>query len=120
MSIIPFYNSDKTKTSKNSKKKILFVIGLVISIIVENSIIYLVEPIENKIIYTHWILLINSATAAGLSVILVVIKLSKHKTFDYHSKIHIALAAGLILWLCANIQWLIYELEEIVPEIPSL
>ena len=120
MSITPFYTADKNKTFRSSKKKKLFIIGLVISIIVENSIIYQVEPIETKIIYTHWILLINSSTAAGLSVILVVIKFSKQKIFDYHLKTHIALAAGLILWLCANIQWLIYELEEIVPDIPSL
>jgi branched-chain amino acid transport system substrate-binding protein len=120
MSITPFYTGDKNKIFGSNKKKKLFIIGLVISIIVENSIIYLVEPIESKIIYTHWILLINSSTAAGLSVILVVIKLSKQKILDYHLKIHIALATGLVLWLCANIQWLIYELEEIVPDIPSL
>jgi hypothetical protein len=120
MSIKPFYTADKSKTFRSSKKKKLFIILLILSIIVENSIIYQVEPIETKIIYTHWILLINSSTAAGLSVILVVIKFSKQKIFDYHLKTHIALAAGLVLWLCANIQWLIYELEEIVPDIPSL
>ena len=48
---------------KKDNKKILFIIGLVISIIVANSIIYLAEPIENKIVYTNWILLINSSTA---------------------------------------------------------
>ena len=58
-------------------KKILFIIGLVISIIVANSIIYLAEPIENKIVYTNWILLINSSTAAGLAVLLVVTKFLK-------------------------------------------
>jgi branched-chain amino acid transport system substrate-binding protein len=120
MSITPFYTRDKNKIFRSNKKKKLFLIGLVISIIVENSIIYLVEPIESKIIYTHWILLINSSTAAGLSVILIAIKLSQKKILDHHLKIHIALAAGLVLWLCANIQWLIYELEEIVPDIPSL
>jgi ABC-type branched-subunit amino acid transport system substrate-binding protein len=120
MSITPFYTADENKTFRSSKKKQLFIIGLLISIIVENSIIYQVEPIETKIIYTHWILLINSSTAAGLSVILVLFKFSKQKIFDYHLKTHIALAAGLVLWLCANIQWLIYELEEIVPDIPSL
>src|SRR5918994_2141501 len=69
MSITPFYTRDKNKIFRSNKKKKLFLIGLVISIIVENSIIYLVEPIESKIINTHW---------------------------------------------------LIYELEEIVPDIPSL
>jgi branched-chain amino acid transport system substrate-binding protein len=117
---MPFYTNNKNKIFGNNNKKKLFIIGLVISIIVENSIIYLVEPIENKIIYTHWILLINSLTAASLSVIVVIIKLLPQKSLDYHLKTHIALAAGLVLWLCANIQWLIYELEEIVPDIPSL
>jgi hypothetical protein len=82
MSITPFYTADENKTFRSSKKKQLFIIGLLISIIVENSIIYQVEPIETKIIYTHWILLINSSTAAGLSVILVLFKFSKQKIFD--------------------------------------
>src|SRR5687768_17196737 len=105
---------------KSRRTKKLFIIGLIISIIVENSIIYLVEPIESKILCTNWILLINSATAAGLSILLVVTKLSKQKSLDFHLKMHISLAIGLVLWLCANIQWSIYELEEIVPDIPSL
>ena len=100
-------------------KLFFFIIGLVIAIIVENSIIYLVEPIESKIIYTNWILLINSSLAAGLSVILVVIEFLKQRVLNHHTKTHVALAIGLVLWLCANIQWLIYELEELVPDVPS-
>ena len=100
-------------------KLFFFIIGLVIAIFIENTIIYVVQPIESKIIYTNWILLINSAIAAGLSVILVVIEFFKKKVFNHHSKTHIALAIGLVLWLCANIQWLIYELEELIPDIPS-
>ncbi len=99
MSITPFNTDDKNKTFRSNKKKKLFIIGLILSIIVENSIIYLVEPIETKIIYTNWILLINSSTATGLSVILVVIKLLKQKIFDYHLKIHIALSSiGPVAW----------------------
>ena len=44
-------------------KKILFFSILVLSIVIANSIIYLVAPIENKIIYTNCILLINSSIA---------------------------------------------------------
>ena len=81
MSLTPPFNSDSRKKFLGiNKKKGLFFIGLLISIILENSIIYLVEPIESKIIYTHWILLINSSIAAGLSILLVVIKLSKQNT----------------------------------------
>ena len=100
-------------------KKILFIIGLVISIIVANSIIYLAEPIENKIVYTNWILLINSSTAAGLSVLLVVTKFLKQRILNNHTKTHVALAIGLVLWLCANIQWFIYESDGVVPDVPS-
>ena len=101
-------------------KLFIFIIGLVFAIIVENSIIYLVEPIESKIIYTNWILLINSSITAGLSVLLVAIKFLKQKVLDRGTVTHLALAIGLVLWLCANIQWLIYELEELVPDVPSL
>jgi len=93
---------------------------LVIVISFENSIIYIVEPIENKIVYTNWILLTNSSVAAGLSVLLVVTKLLKQKFLDIHTKTHVALAIGLVLWLCANFQWSIYETEEVVPDVPSI
>jgi ABC-type branched-subunit amino acid transport system substrate-binding protein len=110
---------EKIKKAKKDKKKILLIVGLVSAIIVANSIIYLVTPIESKIIYTNWILLINSSIAAGLSVILVGIEFLKQKVLNRHIKIHIALATGLLLWLCANIQWFIYESEGVVPDIPS-
>jgi ABC-type branched-subunit amino acid transport system substrate-binding protein len=109
----------KIKRMKKDNKKILFIIGLVISIIVANSIIYLTEPIESKIVYTNWILLINSSTAAGLAVLLVVTKFLKQKILNNHTKTHVALAIGLVLWLCANIQWFIYESDGVVPDVPS-
>ncbi len=105
MSVTPFNTDDKNKIFGINKKKKLFIIGLVIFILVENFIIYLVEPIESKILCTNWILLINSATAGGLSILLVVPKLLKQKHLDSYLKIHITLAMGLVLWLCANIQW---------------
>ena len=101
-------------------KLFFFIIGLVIAIFIENTIIYVVQPIESKIIYTNWILLINSSIAAGLSVVLVVIELFKKRVFNHHTKTHVALVIGLVLWLCANIQWLIYELEELIPDVPSV
>jgi branched-chain amino acid transport system substrate-binding protein len=101
------------------KEKILFFSGMALAIVIANSIIYLVSPIENKIIYTNWILLINSSVSAGLSVLLVTRRL-KHKILDQHTITHISLAIGLILWLCANVQWYIYELDDVVPEVPSI
>ena len=111
--------SARNKLFKIIKINIIFSIGLVTTIIVANSIIYFAQPIENKITYTNWILLINSSIAAVLSVIVVVIKLLKQKTLDQHAKTHIALTIGLILWLCANIQWWIYESNDIIPDVPT-
>ncbi len=101
------------------KKNTIFFIGLVSSVIIANSIIYFIQPIENKIIYTNWILLISSSIAVILSVIFVTIKLFKQKNIDQHTITHIALTIGLILWLCANIQWWIYESYDIIPDVPT-
>ena len=111
--------SVRNKFFKMIKKNIIFFIGLVTTIFVANSIIYFAQPIENKITYTNWILLINSSIAAMLSVTVVVIKLLKQKSLDQHAKTHIALTIGLILWLCANIQWWIYESNDIIPDVPT-
>ena len=54
-----------------------------------------------------------------LNGIVVVIKLQKQKTLDQHAKTHIALTIGLILWLCANIQWWVYESNDIIPDVPT-
>lgn len=102
-----------------NKEKILFFCGMALTIVIANSIIYLVAPIENKIIYTNWILLINSSVSAGLSILLVTRRLI-HKILDQHTITHISLAIGLILWLCANVQWYVYELDDVVPEVPSI
>jgi len=109
-------NFNMIKMSKFS----IFIIGMVIAILGENYIIYSVEPIESKFMYTNWILIINSSVAAGLSVLLIVIQFQKKNGLNRHIKTHIAISIGLILWLCANIQWFIYEKEEIVPDVPSL
>jgi hypothetical protein len=101
------------------KKNTIFFIILVSSIIIANSIIYFVQPIENKIIYTNWILLISSSIAVILSVMFVTIKLFKQKKIDQHLITHIALTIGLILWLCANIQWWIYESYDLIPDVPT-
>ncbi len=77
-----FYNigiSIQKKFFSILKKITIFFIVLVSSIIIANSIIYFVQPIENKIIYTNWILLISSSIAVILSVMFVTIKLFKQK-----------------------------------------
>ena len=99
-------------------KKTIFIISLIATIIIQNFVI-LYAPLESKIIYTNWILLTNSSIAAGLALLLVINIIAKQKILNTYSTIHIALAIGLVLWLCANIQWIIYENQEIVPDIPS-
>jgi branched-chain amino acid transport system substrate-binding protein len=103
---------------KNYKKK-LFIIVLIAAIIIENSIILYVYPIENKIIYTNSILLFNSALAATLSIILVINILSKQKRLNLNSLSYITLSIGLILWFFANSEWISYEIDEVVPDVPS-
>jgi branched-chain amino acid transport system substrate-binding protein len=119
---VPVTPSNKDLKKKNffgiKKKKKLFIISLVATIIIQNCVI-LYAPIESKIIYTNWILLTNSSIAAGLAFLLVINIIAKQKILNTYSTIHIALAIGLLLWLCANIQWIIYENQEIVPDIPS-
>lgn len=116
---ILFVNSDDSnKISIIKNKKILFFVSLIVVILLENYIIYSVEPIENKIIFTTWILIINSTLSVGVSIPLVLIKKFRGGHFDIKS--HTFLAVGLALLLCANIQWLVNELDEIVPDVPSI
>ncbi len=104
---------------QKSNRKLLFFVGLIVSVTVANLVIYLTEPIEKKIVQTNWILIINSSIATGLCLFLVSIRLLKFKKIDHQTRIYISIAIGLALWLCANIQWFEYEEEGIVPEIPS-
>jgi ABC-type branched-subunit amino acid transport system substrate-binding protein len=120
MSIEPtdIHSKKKFFSFKNHSK--LFIIILIAVIVIENFIIVYVSPIENKIIYTNWILIINSALAAGLSIILVTNLLLQQKKLNCHSVTYITLSIGLILWFCANSEWVRYEIDEVVPDIPSL
>ena len=119
MPVTPSNNNIKKENFfEIKKKKTLFIISLAAAIIIQNFVI-LYAPLESKIIYTNWILLINSSIAAGLALILVINITAKQKILNTYSTIHIALAIGLVLWFCANIQWIIYENQEIVPDIPS-
>ena len=95
------------RMKKKDNKKILFIIiGLVISIVVANSIIYLAEPIESKIVYTNWILLINSSTAAGLAVLLVVTKFSGGSS-------HVKLYSSFLYWHVARVAKLLTEIANL-------
>ena len=91
------------KIASNKNRALIF-IGLIATIILEDIIIYNV-PIDFKLYYTNYILIINSSIAVGFAIIL----LSRQRFEPIHVKIHAAIAIGLVLWLGANITWTIYE-----------
>jgi len=100
--MVAFQSSIKHISSKGDKK-ILF-ITLIAVIIAEDFIIYY-APMDYRFTYTNYILIINSSVAAGFAIIV----LSRERFEGIHAKINLAIAIGLILWLCANITWTIYE-----------
>ena len=97
-------------------KPIYFFLGVISTIVIGNSIIILADS-ESKLIYSNWILIINSLIAAGLSAMI----LFKDKDSNEADKTNIFLALGLVFWLIANMIWAYYELVlDIVSPVPSL
>jgi branched-chain amino acid transport system substrate-binding protein len=89
---------------------------VIITIVIGNSIIIFAEP-DNKIIYSNWILIINSLTAVGLSAMILL----KNKDSNERDKTDILLTLGLIFWFIANIIWAYYEIVlDIVSPVPSV
>jgi branched-chain amino acid transport system substrate-binding protein len=86
--------------------------------VIGNSFIIFAEP-DGKVIYSNWILIINSFIAVGLSA-MVLIKNKDRKEAE-GNKANILLALGLVFWFIANIIWAYYELVlDIVSPVPSL
>jgi branched-chain amino acid transport system substrate-binding protein len=93
-----------------------FFLIVIISISITNLIIIFAEP-ENKIIYSSWILIINSLIAAVLSVVILL----KDRENGDRDKTKIHLAIGLVFWFIANVIWGYYEIVlDIVSPVPSL
>ncbi len=89
---------------------VIFTIGL------GNSIIIFADS-DSKILYSNWILIINSLVAAGLSFYI----LFKSRNEIGESKENILLTIGLLFWFIANIIWAYYEVVlDIVSPVPSL
>jgi ABC-type branched-subunit amino acid transport system substrate-binding protein len=92
--------------------------------VIGNSFIIFADS-DSKVIYSNWVLIINSLIAVGLSAIILVKdkdreegKVGKVGKVD---KANILLAVGLIFWFIANIIWAYYELVlDIVSPVPSL
>ena len=86
-----------------------------------NSFIIFADS-DSKVIYSNWVLIINSLIAVGLSaIILVKDKDREEGKVGKVDKANILLAVGLIFWFIANIIWAYYELVlDIVSPVPSL
>ena len=97
---------------------IYFFLGVIITIVIGNSFIIFAES-DSKVIYSNWILIINSLIAVGLSA-MILIK-DKDREEGEVDKANILLAVGLAFWFIANIIWAYYELVlDIVSPVPSL
>ena len=100
-------------------KPLYLFLGVIISISITNFIIIFADP-ENKIIYSSWILIINSLIAAALSV-MVLLKDKDSSSSSKKDKTKIHLTLGLVFWFIANIIWGYYEIVlDIVSPVPSL
>ena len=86
-----------------------------------NSFIIFADS-DSKVIYSNWVLIINSLIAVGLSaIILIKDKDREEGKVGKIDKANILLAIGLIFWFIANIIWAYYELVlDIVSPVPSL
>jgi ABC-type branched-subunit amino acid transport system substrate-binding protein len=97
-------------------KPLYFFLGVIITIIIGNSVIILADS-DSKLIYSNWILIINSLIAVGLSAMI----LFKDKDTNEGDKTNIFLTLGLVFWFIANIIWAYYEVVlDIVSPVPSL
>jgi ABC-type branched-subunit amino acid transport system substrate-binding protein len=93
-----------------------FFLCVIFTIAVGNLVIIFAEP-ESKIIYSNWILIINSLVAAGLASYIF---LKNRESID-ENKENILLTIGLVFWFIANIIWAYYEVVlDIVSPVPSL
>ncbi|MDN5845988.1 MAG: penicillin-binding protein activator [Candidatus Nitrosocosmicus sp.] len=86
------------------------------AIAVANLVIILADS-DSRIIYSSWMLIINSSIAAGLSLIALI----KDRSNIKKDKTAIHLTIGLVFWFIANIIWGYYEIIlDIVSPVPSL
>ena len=93
-----------------------FFLCVIFTITVGNLVIIFAEP-DSKIIYSNWILIINSLVAAGLASYIF---LKNRESID-ENKENSLLTIGLVFWFLANIIWAYYEVVlDIVSPVPSL
>jgi len=103
---------------------VYFFLGVIITIVIGNSFIIFADS-DSKLIYSNWVLIINSLIAVGLSGIILIKDKDREEgkvgKVGKVEKANILLAVGLIFWFIANIIWAYYELVlDIVSPVPSL
>ncbi|MDQ3975671.1 MAG: hypothetical protein M3264_04010, partial [Thermoproteota archaeon] len=97
-------------------KALYFFLAVISAIITANFIVVSAQS-NLKIIYSSWMLIINSLIAAGLSVMILL----KDRNSIKRDKTTIHLTFGLLFWFLANIVWGYYEIVlDIVSPVPSL
>jgi branched-chain amino acid transport system substrate-binding protein len=93
-----------------------FFLCVIFTITVGNLVIIFAEP-DSKLIYSNWILIINSLVAAGLASYVFL----KSRQSIGENKENMLLTIGLVFWFIANIIWAYYEVVlDIVSPVPSL
>jgi ABC-type branched-subunit amino acid transport system substrate-binding protein len=93
-----------------------FFLCVIFTITVGNLVIIFAEP-DSKLIYSNWILIINSLVAAGLASYVFL----KSRESINENKENMLLTIGLVFWCIANIIWAYYEVVlDIVSPVPSL
>ncbi len=93
-----------------------FFLCVIFTIAVGNLVIIFADP-DSKIIYSNWVLIINSLVAAGLASYIFL----KNRESIEENKENIFLTIGLVFWFIANIIWAYYEVVlDIVSPVPSL
>ena len=101
---------------RESLRPLYFFVALLSAITIANLVIILADS-DSRLIYSSWMLIINSSIAAGLSLIALV----KDRSNIKRDKTAIHLTIGLVFWFIANIIWGYYEIIlDIVSPVPSL
>lgn len=79
---------------------------LIVSVAAANSFIFFAD-VETKGVYAELIVIITVTITAALAIVLA---LRQFRHNHLHAKMYLSLAAGLVLWFCADIIWASYEL----------
>ncbi|MEO9363246.1 MAG: penicillin-binding protein activator [Nitrososphaera sp.] len=95
----------------------VLLLGLIVSVTAANSILYF-APAESRDAYAEVIVTATVTVAAALAIVLSYRQVRHNRS---HAKSYLSLAAGLILWFCADIIWASYELVyHVAAPMPSL